>query len=598
MLPVAGQEPQASSTSPLSLDRPLGFGRPQPSTQPRLAPPQIPSPGLPPGIPSASPHPIADPSVDAWFQAAPQRDLVSPWPTLSVPAPQSLLAPQNASWPLTSDNPPPAATSSTAGERALWADAPQFGEHFFDPTPKVNDGIGLLPYQAGDFSPDPVNAALPYDGNAEWGVYSEKGLYATQRPLLEWGRQQYPAGQFPRSLTFLGDANLVTPQLLVYGDFRTALASNRAAGDATSVWANRLNLDIDFEITSTERFHAFMGPLDTGNRFTRVEYDGGDARFVPEFDADIDFAFFEGDVGAIYGGMSGKPLPFTLPVAMGVFPMFLQNGYWMNDALLGVATTIPARNSALLDIANYDVTFFAGFDELDSPAFGSDDDAAQVFGTVSWIEAFNGYVELGYAFVDDRTGFDRSYHNLTAAYSRRYGALLSNSVRVIANVGQEPNGIAQTADGCLLLIENSLITRRPWTFVPYFNLYAGFDRPQSVARAAGAGGILNHAGINFETDGLTGYPTLDASANNTYGGAFGLNLLPQDFSQQLVVETAIVQAFGEDATRIARGDQYGIGLRYQIPISNAVLLRFDAMHGFLDSDDDVSGIRFELRHKF
>ena len=130
------------------------------------------------------------------------------------------------------------------------------------------------------------------------------------------------------------------------------------------------------------------------------------------------------------------------------------------------------------------------------------------------------------------------------------------------------------------------------------SLSIGDRKRLELARAAGAGGILNHTGINFETDGLTGFPTLDSSANNTWGGAVGLNLLPQDFSQQLVAEFAFVQAFGEDSVRIAPGDQYGLGLRYQIPISNAVILRADAMHGFLESADDVSGIRFEFRHKF
>ena len=291
-------------------------------------------------------------------------------------------------------------------------------------------------------------------------------------------------------------------------------------------------------------------------------------------------------------------MPFTLPFAAGVFPMFVQNGYWLNDAFLGTAVTLPARNSPLLDIANYDVTVFTGFDNVSSPAFGNDDNVAKIYGVTSWIEAYNGYIELGYGFADDRSGLNRSYHNITAAYSRRYGAFLSNSVRVIANAGQNPNGVPQSADGVLLVCENSFITSQPWTTVPYFNFFAGFDRPQSLARAAGAGGILNHTGINFETDGLTGFPTLDSSANNTWGGAVGLNLLPQDFSQQLVAEFAFVQAFGEDSVRIAPGDQYGLGLRYQIPISNAVILRADAMHGFLESADDVSGIRFEFRHKF
>ncbi|MCA9107323.1 MAG: hypothetical protein KDA83_18045, partial [Planctomycetales bacterium] len=563
----------------------------------------------------SAPPSYAARSVAAWFSD--EHRNVGPRVALTWASSDSLApAPGSSAWPNTSassidsDSASPISTRTTssrsranqsaasAEERRLWAAAPEIGDHFFDPEPRIDCGLALLPPHLDDFSPDPIHSPLCYDGEKQIDVYAGKKIYATQRPLLEWGREMYGPGQFPRSLTFLGASNLVTPQLLVYGDFRSAIAANRVNGDSRSVWANRLNLDIDFEITSTERFHAFMGPLDSGNQFTRVEYDGGNVRFEPRFDPDIDFAFFEGDAGAMWGGFRGEVMPFTLPFAAGVFPMFVQNGYWLNDAFLGTAVTLPARNSPLLDIANYDVTVFTGFDNVSSPAFGNDDNVAKIYGVTSWIEAYNGYIELGYGFADDRSGLNRSYHNITAAYSRRYGAFLSNSVRVIANAGQNPNGVPQSADGVLLVCENSFITSQPWTTVPYFNFFAGFDRPQSLARAAGAGGILNHTGINFETDGLTGFPTLDSSANNTWGGAVGLNLLPQDFSQQLVAEFAFVQAFGEDSVRIAPGDQYGLGLRYQIPISNAVILRADAMHGFLESADDVSGIRFEFRHKF
>lgn len=623
----SAQQDTAANNSPVassSLDTPTSSAQASRAQAPRTAalpthsPPSQTSPAAAnaetyagwPSSPTFAPAQLGSPSVfsqPAPTAPGPQLESRGPW---FQPASAGSFDPPQVAWQqtpasgvsATSASGTAASSAPTASgsndERELWAPVPKIGDHFFDPNPEVDCGLAPLGPHLDDFSPDPIYAPLPYDGEKQIDVYSGKRLYATQMPLLQWGREQYGPGQFPRSMTFLGETNLVTPQLLVYGDFRSALASNRVNGDSRSVWANRLNLDIDFEITSTERFHAFMGPLDSGNQFTRLEYDSGDARFVPEFDADVDFAFFEGDAGAIWGGMNGQVLPFTLPFAAGVFPMFVQNGYWVNDAFLGTAVTIPARNSALLDIANYDVTFFTAFDNVSSPAFGPDDNAAKVYGATSWIEAYNGYIELGYGFVDDRTAFDRSYHNITAAYSRRYGAWLSNSVRVIANAGQEPTAIAQSADGVFVVLENSLITSNPWTVVPYFNLYAGFDRPQSLARAPGAGGILNHVGINFETDGLTGYPTLDASANNTFGGAIGLNLLPQDFSQQLVTEFAFVQAFGDPSTRVAAGDQYGLGLRYQIPISNAVILRMDAMHGFLENSDDVSGARFEFRHKF
>ena len=82
------------------------------------------------------------------------------------------------------------------------------------------------------------------------------------------------------------------------------------------------------------------------------------------------------------------------------------------------------------------------------------------------------------------------------------------------------------------------------------------------------------------------------------GEAIGLNLIADDFSQQLVVEMAMLGVTGDDAMRNAAGPQYGLGARYQLPISNSLIFRADGMLGFLEDDDDVRGLRFEIRRKY
>lgn len=130
------------------------------------------------------------------------------------------------------------------------------------------------------------------------------------------------------------------------------------------------------------------------------------------------------------------------------------------------------------------------------------------------------------------------------------------------------------------------------------NVFYGYGRPQSVARAGGSGGILRNVGITFETDGLNGYPTLDDSAINTVGGAIGINLLGAALDRQLVLEASVVHGYGLDAGRVTRGDQYGLGARYQLPLSHNTLLRLDTMCGFRESDFDLYGARAEFRYKF
>jgi hypothetical protein len=210
-----------------------------------------------------------------------------------------------------------------------------------------------------------------------------------------------------------------------------------------------------------------------------------------------------------------------------------------------------------------------------------------------------GYWEGGYAYlIGDEALEGASYNNFTLAFTRRYFDLLSNSIRVIANAGQEGlPGIGRTANGVVFLMENSFITSKPYTVVPYCNLFAGIDHPQSVARDPGAGGILNNTGILFEPDTLTAYPNLDATANNTYGGALGVEYL-FNLDQQIILETATVQVFDDANNRVAKGAEYGLGVRYQLPLNHSWILRADAMYGWRQFDTDIAGTRVELRYKF
>lgn len=517
-------------------------------------------------------------------------------PAIEVPSPLTLpslpASPSSPSSPATSNN---GIAGSLGGTSFLLAEQPRADGRFQYAPPGMSSGASLVEYSPYDFSPDEV-CWDTYDAYAQQDVYMGKTLNRTQRPLVEWFKPWYQRGQIKPGNTLFGTHNPLIPQFLVYGDYRTAWASNSADGNQFSVWAHRLNLDFDFRLTSTERVHWFMTPLSRGPNFTRLLNDG-DATFISELNPDVIFGYFEGDLGAMWGGLTNKSLPFDLPFAIGVMPLLFQNGVWLEDAFLGVALTVPARNSPMLDISNMDTTFFVGLDNVSSPAFNNENSAANLYGVANFIEAWGGYMEFDYAYLEDNRVQNRSYHNTSVAFTRRFGTWLSNSVRVINNSGQNPNGIAQTADGTLFLVENSLITNYPSTRIPYFNFFAGFDRPQSAARDPLAGGVLRNTGILFETDGLTGYPFLDDTANNTLGGAVGLNLLADDFSQQLVLETAAVMPM-EGKVSQAGDPQYGVGLRYQIPLSNSVILRSDAMYGMRESQSDLHGVRVELRKKW
>ena len=471
------------------------------------------------------------------------------------------------------------------------------------PPPKADARAAAAAYDASRFGGDPVYPEGHYDPEEQLQIYGGKTAFDGPRPLYEAGYRMYDEGPLGKTHTFLGEKNLARPQLLVYGDLRSAVSYADKGELEEGLFASRFNLDIDLKITSTERIHATFRPLENDGRITSWSFAGRDKKDAVAFaNGELESLFFEGDLAALQSGLTGEYAQYDLPFAFGLMPMFMQNGIWLEDAFEGVAVTIPARNSKRFDITNYDITFFGSWDDVTSNAFLDadgfrDEDAARLLGVATFMDVRGGYAEAGYAYVDDKRDLPGSlaYHNVTFAFTRRYGGWLSNSIRFVGNFGQDPGaGQLKTADGYAILVENSLVTHLPTTLVPYFNFFVGVDRPVPLARNAG---LLKNTGITFEDDGMTQFPIMDDSANDTFGGAIGVQYL-FSLDQQLVVEVSTVQTMGRRTGRRARGAQYGVGVRYQRPISDRWIVRADAIAGLRENDEDFSGIRFELRRKF
>ncbi|MGI9437977.1 MAG: hypothetical protein ACR2Q4_24615, partial [Geminicoccaceae bacterium] len=393
------------------------------------------------------------------------------------------------------------------------------------------------------------------------------------------------------------------------GEWRTAVACNdNGNGDEGAQIATRLNLDLDLGLTATERLHALFQPLQKDGEFTRCEFGG--AGSIDDCELEYDYepktAFFEGDVGAITAGVTGSYNNIDLPITGGLIPLIFQNGVWFEDAFIGGAAALPSLNSRTFDISNADFTVFGGFEKVTSPgvidaAGNVADSNVNIYGIAAFIETLEGYIEAGYGYIHPQGNLEgQDYHSLTAAYTARYGGWLSNSVRAVASVGQEQFGVngagGDEQNGVMLLVENSFITRKPYTLIPYTNLFVGIERPVPLADE---NGLLKNTGITFESDALTGFPFLNDTGQNAYGGAIGLQYL-FDLQQQLVVEVAAERNLSDisDGFDEIVGNQYAAGLRYQIPLSNAWLLRADAIYALKEDEDDAFGLRTELRWKF
>lgn len=480
--------------------------------------------------------------------------------------------------------------------------------------PQAPAGTSLVQHDNGHFRGDPTYESKPYDAQAQWDIYGAKKPVPPTRPPIELGRPLFAGGPLVKPGNLFGDTNPTIPHFMVYGDWRTAVAYNDNGAAEQGLAATRLNLDIDLKITGTERIHAFIEPLRRQNDFTTFKFSGEepddefDLQLPDSVDDVFETGYFEGDLGSIVGGAKNSAAPFDCPIAGGLVPLIFHNGTWLNDAFWGFAVTpVYAQQSKHWGISNLEVTLFAGFDKVTNagitePGTGGEkqaDHSSHIYGANVFMDALEGYWEVGYAYVQGtgKAG-DLSHHSMAVSFTRRYFNMVSNSIRVIGSFGQDEEKQKRTADGFVVLLENSFISHKPLVLVPYVNAFFGYNKPQALARTTG--GLLFNTGILFETDALTGYPQLNDTANNTFGAAVGAQYL-FNLDQQVILELGYVgtwQAEDNDPKLAQKGDEFGVGFRYQIPIDKSWILRMDAMYAHRDNIQDLSGVRFEIRAKF
>ena len=469
--------------------------------------------------------------------------------------------------------------------------------------PIIPDDVKKVDHTNDAFGDDPTYEDKPYSPEAQYEIYGAKQDAPTPRPALELGRPIYTDGPFQEGIDVIGGKNLLFPGLSIFGDWQTAVEYNDNGADERGHIATTLNLNVNLQLTGTERIFMFVRPLEKDGQVTRYEFFGDDEDGSDEnLNGNIDALFFEGDVGSIMTGLTDEEQHYDLPIAFGFVPLLFQNGIWVDETVIGGAAGIIAQNDPGLGISNMDLTFFYAGDNVENPNIVDqlgvrEEHNLNVFGMAGFVEANEGYWEFGYGALRGENGNeDEDFDSLTVAFSKRYGGWLSNSVRGIWSYGQDRVGnAAQTVDGFALLVENSLITHLPSTLVPYGNFFIGFDKPAPLIDQTG---LLKNTGITFDSDGLQGFPKLDDSANDTFGGAIGVQYL-FNLDQQIVVEAATNQAIGGlDANRNAINDQYAVGFRYQLPISTTWIMRADGIYGWLRDADDIRGARLEFRKKF
>ena len=108
--------------------------------------------------------------------------------------------------------------------------------------PAMSPGVERVPHDPKVFKPDPAPGSAPYDPQRQIEIYGGKRDVKEPRPLIEIGRPMYREGPLPPSYHFLGAKNPASPALLLYGDWRNAVAFNDTGKKEVGVAATRLKI--------------------------------------------------------------------------------------------------------------------------------------------------------------------------------------------------------------------------------------------------------------------------------------------------------------------------------------------------------------------
>ncbi len=465
---------------------------------------------------------------------------------------------------------------------------------------EASDNVSKATYRASAFKADPFYDNREYDERSQLGIYGGKSPVDTPRALLELGYPIYQNGPIPEASYWLGKNNPVTSQFTVYGDMRLSATS---LGESDSTLSADMNLEIDWKLTGTERIHLTLSPLrdEDAGEFTRIESINDEDESNTELNFKAEGLFFEGDIGSITGGYSDEPHSWNMPIAFGKMPLVFQNGYFLDDAITGVAFAVISRNSPKLNISNYDISLFAGFEDVEQ-AFP--DDSSSAVGVSAYLDATSGHWELN---AGSSTSDIVDFTSIAVGFTRRYGNWLSNSVRILNSSGSfTDDAPADQADellsGTLLVLENSLITSKPSTLIPYLNLFAADGSPQQLA---GKNNILDKVGITFESNPVTLFSGIDPVARNNAGLALGLEYL-FSLDQQFIIELGYSDVLDDkdtDSPAQITDTNLALGLRYQKNINTAWAYKVDFVHADKGENkngesEDSTHVKLEIFTKF
>ena len=348
---------------------------------------------------------------------------------------------------------------------------------------------------------------------------------------------------FARGKWFGENAYAWEPRFVGYGGyslFALALEQNSRRQDLIG---HQLQIDLDMQLTGTERFHVQLRPLGERNSGGSYYQFSRPAGSVNNSTGEPQRFWFEGEFHSIFGAYLDPFVALDHSFVIGKFPFALHNSLLMNDEILGVVVN---KNTIYFgDLSNLNIQLIYGANDVDTLANSN----GAMYGVHASADYRGSFYEATYAFVDESFGSARDSHFGAFSGTRFFGPT-SLSARALFKWGDEGGrGSGQLftleSNRSQYLHQNGLGFEEAVYYCNAFYNTAGWN-PIS-------GGNLNRLRTAFETNPLVRISAGSLPVRNL-GIALGVQLFRHHQDESFVPEIAFESPDGIAVT--------GFGLRY------------------------------------
>ena len=355
--------------------------------------------------------------------------------------------------------------------------------------------------------------------------------------------------------TLLGEQ--VTPRLDLNGLVRYQTLGFEQRGAATGLMVPEVNLEVNLQVTATQRVHALFRPIERGFREpTFHQFAPTDGGWTVQASGEPARLWYEGQ--PLNWLTPNDEFPLDVSVAGGRLPLSFHNGIWFNNTFDGFA--LSKLNLQVGNLATLGVIYFLTRGQTDGGVTAEEkhETRKNVTGLVSYADWFDYHVEVSWA---------RSYDN---ERTRRFPADLDRDfwgVSVTRTFGQAgvalrvlgSSGNASRDDGQLVVLEleKELLGVRAYTTV--------FGGTADWLPVTQEGATLSRLGVLFTFDRLAPFPGLNPGGSDSVGGALGVIFNPRGI-------VTVTPEVGWVIDTSPRGnDQFGGALQIQADVASLLI---------------------------